>query len=272
MKERVITCMLLLLVFTASGCQRSFLYSATSADLSEEDLAEISAANVAIMGVYSILNTSGVSFQINAVPVHAPGDRTRCLEALKRINQAIRLTQSATAYETVLREQRLAEMRFLRGYFYLDLQNRNHRRNEAEEMDTLTSAQAWTIVEADFKMGTTVLGSQAEAPTRFDAWAYLCKAYYLQKKWTAVIDAADGALLALKDNVGEKRALYQDILLWKAEAAIELADFKTGQQLLKQVMQIGGPASNQDSMPLFDCYECAREVIAAASKVNQGRF
>jgi len=264
--------MLLLLVFTASGCQRSFLYSAPSADLSEEELAEISAANVAIMSVYSILNTSGVSFHINAVAVQTPGDRTKCFEALKRINQAIRLIQSATGYETVLRKQRLAEMRFLRGYFYLDLQNRNHRRDEAEELDTLTSAQVWTIVEADFKMGTTVLGSQAEAPTRFDAWAYLCKAYYLQKKWTAVIEAADGALFTLKHNVDDNGALYQKILLWKAEAAIELADFKTGQQLLKQVEQTGRPAGNQDSMALFDCYECAREALTAASEVNKGRF
>ena len=66
---------------------------------------------------------------------------------------------------------------------------------------------------------------------------------------------------------------YADVLLWKAEAAIELANYETGRQLINQVrrrardgkkIQKAGPVTAfkvAEYTTLFDCYECAIDAL-----------
>lgn len=130
-----------------------------------------------------------------------------CLyEGIKRCNNALRLLPIATGYDNALRQRRIAEVRFLRGHYYFELKKIYNRPPYIDETavnsadfyvanDALSEAQLWSKIEDDFKAGTSVLvsakGSEPGRPTRFAAWAYLCKAYIFQKKWDLASAAAD---------------------------------------------------------------------------------
>ena len=96
------------------------------------------------------------------------------------------------------------------------------------------------------------------------------------------ITAADLVDPRLASTIVKQRALdnrhfyvirYPDVLLWRAEAAIELADYETGRQLINQVrrrvrdgkknQKAGHVASYKiaEYTTLFDCYECAIDAL-----------
>ena len=66
---------------------------------------------------------------------------------------------------------------------------------------------------------------------------------------------------------------YADVLLWRAEAAIELADYETGRQLINQVRRRARDSKKNQKAghssvykiaeytTLFDCYECAIDAL-----------
>lgn len=66
---------------------------------------------------------------------------------------------------------------------------------------------------------------------------------------------------------------YPDVLLWRAEAAIELADYETGRQLINQVRRRARDGKKNQKAghvttfkiaeytTLFDCYECAIDAL-----------
>ena len=66
---------------------------------------------------------------------------------------------------------------------------------------------------------------------------------------------------------------YADVLLWRAEAAIELADYETGRQLINQIRRRARDGEKNQKAghvtaykiaeytTLFDCYECAIDAL-----------
>ena len=237
--------MALAVIFITAACQKSFLNSPPLGELSKDQLAEKSGVETVIIGAYSVLNgqidqasnafnspasnwsfgdvTSDdaykggggtgdqnnihkmETFTVDATSLDAQRKWMACFEGINRANEAIKLIKSATGYDEVLRAQRIAEMRFLRGHFYFDLKKIYNKIPYIDETATkkedyyvsneaLASEQVWQKIEDDFKAGINVLpNTQAQPgrPTRFAAWAYLGKAYIFQKKWTEAKAAAD---------------------------------------------------------------------------------
>lgn len=244
MKIKLIYLAITVVLITAA-CQKSFLNSPPLGELSKDQLAEKSGVETVIIGAYSVLNgqidqasnafnspasnwsfgdvTSddaykgggGTGDQNNihkmetythdATSLDAQRKWMACFEGINRANEAIKLIKAATGYDEVLRNQRIAEMRFLRGHFYFDLKKIYNRIPYIDETaaskddyyvsnDALTSEQVWQKIEEDFKAGINVLpNTQAQPgrPTRFAAWAYLTKAYVFQKKWAEAKSGAD---------------------------------------------------------------------------------
>ncbi|MEJ5962774.1 RagB/SusD family nutrient uptake outer membrane protein [Pedobacter immunditicola] len=229
-----------------------------------------------------------------------------CLEGIGHVNDAIRLMNRFKVDEDDLARLQMAELRFLRGHFSFELQR---IADVTTFMEQSQVRQSWSQIEADFKAAATSLpdsGSrQPGMPGRFAAWAYLAKTYIYQKKWTEAIKAADEVIhkggyslmadfadVFLPENENNPEIVfaiqyvdeeadvghfyvirYPDVLLWRAEAAIELADYETGRQLINQVsrrardgrknQKAGLVASYkiEEYSTLFDCYECAIDVL-----------
>lgn len=239
-------CLGLLSILMITACQKSFLNSPPLGELSKDQLAEKSGVETVIIGAYSILNgqidqasnafnspasnwsfgdvTSDDAhkggggtgdqnnihkmeiFTVDATSLDAQRKWMALYEGVKRANEAIKLIKAATGYDEILRSQRIAEMRFLRGHFYFELKKIYNKvpyiDETAENKDdyyvsneALPAEQFWTKVEDDFKAGINVLpnsqGKEPGRPTRFSAWAYLCKSYVFQKKWSQASAAAD---------------------------------------------------------------------------------
>jgi hypothetical protein len=397
MKFKLIACIGVALVWLIAGCQKGFLHFSLLEESAKEQPAKESGLEQAISHVYSFLGTPSLNrtfadvaagdanfngpdtFSVQAYASYAEKKNMAYFEGIRRVNEAIETIKDATADDEDLREQLIAEMRFLRGHFHFELKK---ILNSAPDVEGAAREKAyhlmfanafkvdrpWAEIEADFKAGTSLLpaalAGQQGRPNRFTAWAYLCKVYIFQKKWAQAISAADEVINkgsyhlnpefseafnpenkknqevvfaipyvddeqdpqttgAKHTNLVASRNLmnyyktddmglpmrnndeitaadlldprldytifkqgvsqnwynyvirYADVLLWKAEAAIELADFETGRQLINQVRRrvrdgkktqksssdavasykIGGYAT------LFDCYECAIEAL-----------
>jgi hypothetical protein len=145
-------------------------------------------------------------FTVDATSLDAQRKWMALYEGVKRANEAIKLIKAANGYDDVLRAQRIAEMRFLRGHFYFELKKIYNKIPYIDEIaenkedyyvsnEALPSTQLWTKIEDDFKAGINILpDAQTKEPgraTRFAAWAYLCKTYVFQKKWDLAKSAAD---------------------------------------------------------------------------------
>lgn len=233
------------LICILSGCSKS-LDQQPIGELSEDQLKTKSGVESIIIGAYSILNgqfdageaynspasnwsfgdvrsgdaykgSTGTTDQINIHDMEVFSSLTAsnldaqrkwaCLyEGIKRCNNVLQLLPGATGYTDQLKQQRIAEVKFLRGHYYFELKkifNRVPYIDETAEQkedfyvsnDALASDQLWAKIENDFKAGLSVLpstkGGEPGRPTRFAAWAYLCKAYIFQKKWALASAAAD---------------------------------------------------------------------------------
>lgn len=146
-----------------------------------------------------------------------------CLyEGIKRCNTALQVLPLAKGYSDQLRSQRMAEMRFLRGHYYFELKKIYNRPAYIDESainnsdfyvsnSALTSDQFWTKIENDFKSAINALpatkGAEPGRPTRYAAWAYLCKTYVFEKKWDLASAAADSVIqkggFSLMANYGD---------------------------------------------------------------------
>ena len=248
MKTKILYLTMLVVLMTA--CKKSFLNSPPLGELSKDQLAEKSGVETVIIGAYSVLNgqidqasnafnspasnwsfgdvTSDDAykggggtgdqnnihkmevFTVDATSLDAQRKWMACFEGVNRANQAIKLIKAATGYDEVLKNQRIAEMRFLRGHFYFELKkiyNKIPYIDETAEKkedyyvsnEALSSEQVWKKIEDDFKAGINILPNtqtkEPGRPTRFSAWAYLGKAYIFQKKWTDAKAAADTVIL-----------------------------------------------------------------------------
>ncbi len=249
MKLKIVTCIAMAFVLVNSSCKKSFLNAPPLGELSKDQLAEKSGVETVIVGAYSVLNgqidqasnafnspasnwsfgdvTSDdaykggggtgdqnnihkmETFTLDATSLDAQRKWMACFEGINRANEAIKLIKAATGYDDVLRAQRIAEMRFLRGHFYFDLkkiynkvpyidENTVVKNDYYASNETLSSAQLWTKIEEDFKVGTTILPLkqlQPARPTLSAAWAYLAKAYVFQKKWPEALAATNEVMI-----------------------------------------------------------------------------
>ena len=131
-------------------------------------------------------NPTGIDFEARWAALY---------EGVKRCNQAIRLLSNSTVKN---KEQRLAEMRFLRGHYYFNLKviynlipwidetvvdpNEYHTKSNME----FTSDQLWEKIFGEFSAAYQVLPeSQSDygRPTKMAAKAYMAKVYLYQSKW-----------------------------------------------------------------------------------------
>lgn len=145
------------------------------------------------------------TFQINTAIADFERKWLALYEGVSRANQALRLLNEADEYDPALKELRIAEMRFLRGFFYFELKKIYNRipyidetKTDVEDFyvsnDEFTSEQLWQKIEDDFQAAYNVLPTmQAEPgrPTKMAARAFMCKTYIFQAKWSQAINAAD---------------------------------------------------------------------------------
>ncbi|MBU2973271.1 RagB/SusD family nutrient uptake outer membrane protein [Zobellia sp. B3R18] len=134
-------------------------------------------------------------------------------EGVKRTNEAITLLDASEGYDANLKEQRRAELRFLRGHYYFELKkiyNQIPYIDETAQMvedyarsnTEFTSEELWGKIEDDFQAAYDVLPDMQEEvgrPTKLAAMAYLAKTYLFQEKWQ---DAYDATTLVMGGNYG----------------------------------------------------------------------
>lgn len=247
-----------------AGCSKQ-LEQEPMGELSEEQLKTKSGVESIIVGAYSVLNgqfdngeaynspasnwsfgdvrsgdaykgSTGTTDQINIHDMEIFSSLTAsnldaqrkwaCLyEGIKRCNNALQLLNEAAGYTSQLKQQRIAEVRFLRGHYYFELKkiyNRVPYIDETAEQkedfyvsnNVLSSSEFWTKIEDDFKAGINALpsakGGEPGRPTRYAAWAYMCKSYVFQKKWALAIAAADSVI---SSSVFSLMTNYPDVFL-----------------------------------------------------------
>ncbi len=237
------------IVLLMGSCKKNFMSSISSVELPVEELTQKEGVEKVVIGAYSVLKgqieqTSNAyhspasnwtfgdvtsddalkggggtgdlnsihkmeTFTVDATSLDAQRKWVVCFEGISRANQAINLLKVANGYEEVLRAQRIAEMRFLRGHYYFDLKkifnkvpyiDENVPYKDASKISNLalSEEQWWRKIEDDFHAGVARLPAkqllEPGRPTRFAALAYLCKAYVFQRKWERVIVAADSVM------------------------------------------------------------------------------
>ncbi|MBC8769565.1 RagB/SusD family nutrient uptake outer membrane protein [Arenibacter sp. BSSL-BM3] len=139
-------------------------------------------------------------------------------EGVRRTNLVIGVLNDTDNITADLKQQRLAEMKFLRGHFYFELKKIYNRIPFLDENATslsdfkvsnteLTDEQLWSKIEADFNDAYATLPttqSQKGRPTKYAAMSYLAKVYLFQEKWSQVLTATEDVILnggyGLMDN------------------------------------------------------------------------
>ncbi|MDN5211765.1 RagB/SusD family nutrient uptake outer membrane protein [Fulvivirgaceae bacterium BMA12] len=127
-------------------------------------------------------------------------------EGISRANAAIRAIRDFEGWEQGQKDQRIAEMKLLRGHFYFDLKKLfnlipyiDENLTTSEEIRAvsnrqLTSGQLWSKIEEDFLFARGILPDvqqQVGRATKGAANAYLAKTYIFQEKWNEASQAAD---------------------------------------------------------------------------------
>ena len=129
-------------------------------------------------------------------------------EGVKRANHAIQLLQSSDDFDETLKEQRIAEMKFLRGHYYFELKKIFNNIPFIDESavsledyyvsnNSLSAEQMWQKIIDDFNAAYNVLPESQEDPGRPTKWAasaYMSKAYLFQEKWEKAEEAADDVI------------------------------------------------------------------------------
>lgn len=142
-------------------------------------------------------------------------------EGVRRSNSVIKLLNETGDITATLKEQRLAEMKFLRGHFYFELKKIYNRipfldenaisLSDFEVSNTeLSEENLWGKIEADFNDAYNALPDSQEQsgrPSKYAALAYLLKVYVYQKKWGQALTVSEEVIqnggYALMDNFEE---------------------------------------------------------------------
>ncbi len=146
-------------------------------------------------------------------------------EGIRRVNLSIRLLNESEDFDSALKEQRVAEMRFLRGHFHFEAKKIygnicwvDESIDSKEEFyqvanSDLSEAEQWVKIEEDFKAAAQVLPNTQEEvgrPSKMAARAYLAKCYIFQGKWTEAGTTADEVI---SSGVYSLQPNFRDVFL-----------------------------------------------------------
>ncbi len=237
---------LALILFVASSCSESFLDENPIGELSPDQILNTENVEKTVISAYSVLNgqideasnaynspASNWSFgdvvsddaykggggtgdqnNIHLMEIFATDPTVKDIErkwlalyeGVRRANLSIRLLNESEEFDQGLKEQRIAEMRFLRGHFHFEAKKIygnicwiDESVDSKEEFyqisnSDLSDTEQWTKIEDDFKAAAQVLPNpqvDAGRPGKMAAKAYLVKCYAFQGKWSDANAAAD---------------------------------------------------------------------------------
>ncbi len=146
-------------------------------------------------------------------------------EGIRRANLSIRLLNESKDFDTDLKKQRIAEMRFLRGHYhfeakkiygnicYVDESVKTKEDFYTISNSDLTDAEQWTKIEDDFKAAAQVLPNDQTdlgRPTKMAAKAYLTKCYVFEQKWSDAVTTADEVIKSKKYHLMDN---FRDVFL-----------------------------------------------------------
>ena len=225
------------------GCSDDYLEETTYGEVEPENMTNLENVERAIVSAYSILNgqIDGASNAYNSPDSNwsfgdvlsddcykgggGTGDQNQIhlmeiyntnptiidvyrkwmalFEGIKRVNGAMQLLNASEDFDSTLKTQRTAELRFLRGHYYFELKKIYNRipyidetavtvEDYARSNTEFSSDEVWTKIEEEFIAAVDVLPeTQTELgrPTRAAAQAYLAKTYLFQGKWQQAYDA-----------------------------------------------------------------------------------
>jgi len=152
-------------------------------------------------------------------------------EGVARCNQAIRILEKSQYSK---KDQRIAEMKFLRGHYYFNLKIIYNQICYIDESVTeisdfpkvsntqYTSDQLWAKILNDFQEAYKVLPetqSEAGRPTKYAAKAYMAKVYLFTKDWKDCAAACDEII-----NSGKYSMLknFRDVFLPENDNSSEI--------------------------------------------------
>ncbi len=137
-------------------------------------------------------------------------------EGVNRANTALKALRNTDEFDETVKNQRVAEMLFLRGHFYFEIKKLYNRISYIDENGNyfsntmITPEEVWSKIEEDFDAAFSVLPdtqSEPGRPTKWAAKAYLCKTYLYQQKWGEANAAADEVIsnggYSLMENFNE---------------------------------------------------------------------
>lgn len=142
-------------------------------------------------------------------------------EGVRRTNLVIAKLEESNDISEEMKEQRTAEMRFLRGHFYFELKKIYNRIPYLDESATtlsdfevsntaLSEDELWGKILEDFNAAYNVLPdeqSQKGRPNKYAARAYMAKVYLYQGEWSQVIEASNevinSGIYSLMNNFGD---------------------------------------------------------------------
>lgn len=143
--------------------------------------------------------------------------------AVSRCNKALRILNQLTDDGYPLRTTRIAEVKVLRGFYYLQLKKlfrtfpyideNVQEGTEGTVQNNLTEQELWAKIIADFNAGTSIPfeGQDLGRVNKYVAYSLLCIAHMFTKEYSAAITDADQVLNSgkfhLQDNLEQ---LYSD--------------------------------------------------------------
>jgi len=167
--------------------------------------------------------------------------------AISRCNKALQILNQLTDAEFPLRTRRIAEVKVLRGYYYMRLKqlyrtfpfvDENVKvGKEGEIGNTLTEQQLWEKIVADFNAGINIHfdGQDVGRVNKYVAYALIAKANLFQSKYAEAQAAADQVI-----NSG-KYKLLTDIEKLYSDPAQE----HSGENIFAIESSVGGGAENK---------------------------
>ncbi len=164
--------------------------------------------------------------------------------AISRCNKALRALNEISDELFPAKQQRIAEVRALRGHYYFELKRHFFvypyldenvlPGTEPEVANDLNSDQLWDLIIADFQAAASVLpadqGNEVGRVNRFMPIAYLCKVYMFRQDYTNALTQAD-----LVINSGQYR-LLDDLQALYSDPAVE----HDGEHIFAMETNIGG--------------------------------
>ncbi|MEJ8840920.1 RagB/SusD family nutrient uptake outer membrane protein [Lacibacter sp. H375] len=149
--------------------------------------------------------------------------------SISRCNKALQLLNQLTDAEFPLRQRRIAEVKVLRGFYYMRLKQLFRTfpyidetvvtGQEGEVANNLTEAQLWEKIVADFNAGITIPfdGQDAGRVNKYVAYSFIAKAEMFRKNYAAAITAADQVISSGKYQLlNNLEGLYSDPALERA--------------------------------------------------------